>query len=445
VVTSTAAGVNDGFGVGPATARPTRARAAGRFARDMEDPPANVAPPRVSVVIPTLNEAANLPHVFAALPPDLFEVIVVDGRSSDGTAAVAQELRSDVRVLLETRPGKGSALARGFAAARGDIVVTLDADGSADPREIPAFVKALVQGADFAKGSRHLPGAGSADLTRVRSLGNQCLGWLVNRLFGTRYTDLCYGYNAFWRGALDSIAVDCDGFEVETLINIRVARAGLVVSEVASYEHQRIHGASNLRAVRDGTRVLRTILKERARRSPIGVPDLAGGGADAERRMAEINGAYELLRATAWNAIHPPPRTPAAPRPVPTRPGGWLSPAIRRALGPELLRALEPGEDVWLVTPTTTWASPEALLSATDRRLLWLLDDSIGDRVHVLRFSAIAEAALALRRPRRRVATLRVRARNGRRFSFGELRPGTAALLVDRIAEGGRRTQRQPA
>jgi len=237
----------------------------------------------VSVVIPTLNEARNLPYVFGALPPGLFEVIVVDGRSTDGTVSMARQLRGDVRIVLEGRRGKGSALARGFAAARGDIIVMLDADGSSDPGEIPAFVEALVDGADFAKGSRNLPGAGSADITRMRSLGNHCLGGLVNLLFGTRYTDLCYGYNAFWRRALDAITVDCNGFEVETLINIRVARAGLVVREVASYEHRRIHGVSNLRAVRDGTRVLRTILRERVRQQPKIRPNFLDHRTAAER------------------------------------------------------------------------------------------------------------------------------------------------------------------
>ncbi len=258
-----------------------------RFARRAESGSSSSVHPRVSVVIPTLNEAQNLPHVFAALPPELFEVIVVDGRSTDGTVAVAEHLRSDVRVILEARRGKGSALARGFAAARGDIIVTLDADGSADPREIPVFVEALLEGADFAKGSRNLAGAGSADITPIRGLGNRCLGWLVNVLFGTRYTDLCYGYNAFWRRALDTITVDCDGFEVETLINIRAARAGLVVREVASYEHQRIHGVSNLNAMSDGTRVLRTIIRERARRQPQVRPELA----DLHRTASEPGSA----------------------------------------------------------------------------------------------------------------------------------------------------------
>ncbi len=217
---------------------------------------------RVSVIVPTLNEAANLPHVFARMPPDVFEVIIVDGHSVDDTIEVARSLR-DVRIVVQDGRGKGNALACGFAAARGDIIVMLDADGSADPAEIPRFVAALLTGADFAKGSRFAPGGGSHDITRIRHAGNSCLSGLVNILFDTGYSDLCYGYNAFWAHCLDVMQVDCDGFEVETLINIRIARAGLRVCEVPSMEFERLHGASNLRAVRDGTRVLRTILGER--------------------------------------------------------------------------------------------------------------------------------------------------------------------------------------
>src|SRR3954449_12511247 len=117
--------------------------------------------PRVSVVVPTYNEAANLPHVFALLPEDVHEVIVVDGRSTDGTIEVAKALRPDVKIVLQNRRGKGNAMACGFAAVTGDIVVMLDADGSADPREIPRFVRTLVEGADFAKGTRFAIGGGS--------------------------------------------------------------------------------------------------------------------------------------------------------------------------------------------------------------------------------------------------------------------------------------------
>jgi glycosyltransferase involved in cell wall biosynthesis len=218
---------------------------------------------RVSVVIPTLNEAENLPHVFPRLPQGLHEVIVVDGRSTDGTVEVARRLRPDVRIVMQDGKGKGNALAAGFAAATGDIFVTLDADGSTDAAEIPRFVSALCNGADFVKGSRFAQGGASSDITFTRRLGNRGLNALVNTLYGTSYTDLCYGYNAFWARCLPYMRVDCDGFEVETLINVRIAKGGLVIHEVPSYERDRIHGRSNLHAVRDGSRVLRTIALER--------------------------------------------------------------------------------------------------------------------------------------------------------------------------------------
>jgi glycosyltransferase involved in cell wall biosynthesis len=229
-------------------------------------PDLRVSPdPRVSVIVPTLNEAKNLPHVLPKLDA-AYEVVVVDGGSTDGTVDVARELRSDAVIVGQTRRGKGNALTCGFAASTGDIIVMLDADGSARTEEIPAFVDVLERGADFAKGSRYLRGGGSADITVLRTLGNRFLSVLVNILYGTRYTDLCYGYNAFWRRCLPHLRVDCDGFEVETLINIRACKASLLVVEVPSYEEERIHGTSNLRTFRDGFRVLRTIVRERFRR-----------------------------------------------------------------------------------------------------------------------------------------------------------------------------------
>ncbi|MCL7379292.1 glycosyltransferase family 2 protein [Streptomyces sp. 35G-GA-8] len=221
-----------------------------------------IAPP-VSVVIPAMNEAENLPYVFRSLPDWIHEVVLVDGNSTDDTVRVARALRPDVKVVEQRGTGKGDALISGFAACTGDIIVMVDADGSADGQEIVSYVSALVSGADFAKGSRFANGGGTDDMTPIRKLGNRVLCAVVNAKFGARYTDLCYGYNAFWRRCLDEITLDCTGFEVETLMNIRVVKAGLRVQEIPSHEYDRIHGVSNLRAVRDGFRVLRVILRER--------------------------------------------------------------------------------------------------------------------------------------------------------------------------------------
>jgi glycosyltransferase involved in cell wall biosynthesis len=262
-------------------------------------------PPLVSVVIPTLNEELNLPHVFEALPAGLHEVILVDGGSVDDTVAVARRLRPDVVVVQQTRTGKGNALASGFAVCTGDAIVMIDADGSTDPAEIHRFVETLINGAEFAKGSRFGKGGHSHDITPLRRVGNKGLNLFVNTLFGTKFTDLCYGYNAFWRRAvpvMDLPSTDLprsadgrklwgDGFEIETLINIRVAASGMRVKEVSSIEHLRIHGISNLNTIRDGTRVLRTILSEFQRRS-------------AQRRAA-AKAAAPAHRATTRKKVVP--------------------------------------------------------------------------------------------------------------------------------------------
>ena len=187
----------------------------------------------MSVVIPALNEAANLPHVLARLPALVDELIVVDGRSADDTVAVARAIRPDALILVQDGRGKGNALAHGLAAARGDIVVLLDADGSTDPLEIGRFVAALDAGSDFAKGSRFMPGGASNDITRARRLGNRMLVALVNLLYRTRYSDLCYGYNAFWRDCL----VHLDVLEVALALLVGVQPGVGEASRVA-------HGAA---------------------------------------------------------------------------------------------------------------------------------------------------------------------------------------------------------
>lgn len=226
------------------------------------------ATPRVSVVVPAFNEARNLRHVLPRIPQWVHEVILVDGGSSDGTTDVARRCWPRIRIVDQEGYGKGNALRAGFRAVTGDVVVTLDADGSADPSEITAFVGVLLAGADFAKGSRFVQGGGTADMDVVRRLGNAALCLAARLAFGGRFSDLCYGYNAFWTEVLPRIEPDVDGFEIETLMNIRALRSSLTVAEVPSFEARRLHGASNLRPFADGWRVLTTIARERLRRCP---------------------------------------------------------------------------------------------------------------------------------------------------------------------------------
>ncbi len=238
-------------------------------------PTRNTEDPLISIVVPALNEALNLSVVLPQLPK-VHEVILVDGCSVDGTMMAARRALPDVITVLQGRRGKGNALTAGFARVTGDIVVMFDADGSADPAEITRFVDALKSGADFAKGSRFVPGGGSSDITRVRRLGNLFLNGIFNLGFRTRYSDLCYGYNAFWTDLIPLLDLPDnktlapangkmlwgDGFEIETVINCRFAAAGVSIAEVPSVERLRMFGESNLRAVQDGFRVLKTLVTE---------------------------------------------------------------------------------------------------------------------------------------------------------------------------------------
>ncbi len=255
---------------------------------------------RISVVIPALNEAVNIPEVLGRIPEWVYEVVLVDGHSTDGTPDVArlvwpnqhivtrerrtgrerrggarliaQERRGDgmrLRLALQSRRGKGNALQAGLAASTGAIVILLDADGSTPPEEIARFADTLIDGADFAKGSRFLRGAGTDDMPLHRQIGNWGLVVAANVLFGTRYTDITYGYNALWREHADTLANEIDGWANEIISNIRIARHGLRVVEVPSFEQPRLAGEAKLQGVfRIGWRILRAIIVERCRPCP---------------------------------------------------------------------------------------------------------------------------------------------------------------------------------
>lgn len=216
---------------------------------------------RVSLVIPTKNEAANIAYVLEQVPACVDEIILVDAHSVDATVVTATFCRSDVRVVTQPGTGKGDALRTGFLAATGDVIVMMDADGSMSPQEIPRMLYFLANGYDYVKGSRFIGGGASLDITRLRRAGNHGLVFMLNHLYDTHLTDLCYGFCAFHRRYLSFLDLSTPGFEIETQMTICALRAGLRVAEVPSLEMPRRAGRSNLHTFRDGTRVLRTLLR----------------------------------------------------------------------------------------------------------------------------------------------------------------------------------------
>jgi glycosyltransferase involved in cell wall biosynthesis len=258
-----------------------------------------VGRPTVSVIIPALNEAENLPHVLPRIPDWVDEVLLVDGYSHDGTVEVACDLRGQTRIVKQHGRGKGAAIRSGFAAARGDIVVLLDADGSTDPAEIPAFVGALLSGADFAKGSRFIQGARTDDMPLIRKLANGPLTTLANLITGAHYTDITYGYNATWRKHAGALGLDINGWANEIITNLRAARNGLRVVEVASYEHDRIAGQAKLVALPAGWTILKAMLREPFRKHPPPKDGLV-----TEQSILGLNKEHSGQPLVTWECDH---------------------------------------------------------------------------------------------------------------------------------------------
>lgn len=219
---------------------------------------------KTTVIIPTLNEESNIKSIIDALQGlGYFNILIVDGNSDDRTVDVAKKL--GVNVVNQNGKGKGAALRQAFSYPElGDWVIMMDADGSMDPKEIAGLLKPLRNGVDVVKASRFMAGGHTDDMTLIRRFGNRIFVFLVNRFLKTKYTDLCYGYAAFTKNALQQLSphLKSESFEIETEIFMKAKMLGLNITEVPSVESPRLNGKTNLSAWRDGLRILKTILRE---------------------------------------------------------------------------------------------------------------------------------------------------------------------------------------
>jgi glycosyltransferase involved in cell wall biosynthesis len=192
------------------------------------------------------------------------EILLIDGNSTDRTVEVAKQLRPDIKVLLQPDKGKGNALRYGIQQARGDIIVTLDADGETNPEDIPRFIEPLLDGYDFAKGSRFIDGR-PPNMPWYRWFGNRVLTATSNLLHGTKYTDICSGYNAYWRSAFLRLKLTYNGFEMEQETLVKIKKAGSKVIEVYHYDAGRLGNTSKVSVLKQGLVDLIVIIRERFR------------------------------------------------------------------------------------------------------------------------------------------------------------------------------------
>jgi glycosyltransferase involved in cell wall biosynthesis len=219
---------------------------------------------RVSLIIPTLNEAGSIEAVLKEIPRDVVhEVLIVDGASTDGTPELVRRLGD--RVIQQEGRGYGAAIVTGFKHVSGDIIVLADADGSYNLDDIRHLVQRVQDGADLALGSRYLPESGSEDDTLIRYIGNKVFTWTLWKLYGVELTDALFFYMAIRRDVVRSITVTAPGFEYIVEFLIKAQRAGFKFAEIPSLEKSRTAGKSKVNAFRDGLRMLWIMIRARVR------------------------------------------------------------------------------------------------------------------------------------------------------------------------------------
>ena len=218
----------------------------------------------VSIVIPALNEAANLPHVLPRIPqiPEITEVLLVDGASTDGTCEVARNLLPDVKLVQQDGKGKGNAVRCGAEAAIGDYFLVLDADGSQLPEEIPNYIEKAADGYDLVKGSRYLNGRDTEDETLDRVVIVNLTYFVANTLWRTSFSDIGYGVFLIDRRKFLDLGIRSNYLEMEYELMIKAKRAGLKIAEVAAHEEARINGTSHLSYRHDGWLIFKTVMRE---------------------------------------------------------------------------------------------------------------------------------------------------------------------------------------
>lgn len=225
---------------------------------------------RISIIIPVFNERKTINQIIQAvervdLSPIEKELIIVDDGSTDGTKEILAGFKERHRVIYQPENmGKGAALRRGFQEASGDYILNQDADLEYDPADYVLLAKPIKDGtADVVFGSRHLDPAKNKYVYKRYLWGGLFLNFLVNLFTGIRINDIFSGSKLFPRSALKRISLTSNGFEIETELAIKLARAGYRILEIPiSYKARRIEEGKKIRPI-DGIKILKAAIKSR--------------------------------------------------------------------------------------------------------------------------------------------------------------------------------------
>jgi len=219
----------------------------------------------VSVVIPAYNEEKTIGHVITETISVMdslkmpYEVIIVDDGSTDNTRKIATQYKATVLSNGMNR-GKGYALRKGFQQARGDIIVTIDSDGTHSPKEIPSIIYPLLNGVDIVTGSR-FKGHGKESTSKLHLLGNFIFNILIMILTKKRITDSQTGFRGFKKEFLQEINLESYGYEIETEMTVKGLKNGFVYHEIPISCIKRRYDTSKLKILSDSMRILKAIFR----------------------------------------------------------------------------------------------------------------------------------------------------------------------------------------
>ncbi len=210
---------------------------------------------KVTVQIPTYNEEGSLAHTIKRIPQGAAdEILVIDGHSTDKTVEIAKSL--GCRVIIQPGKGYGDAQLFGFKQAEGDIIISMDADGSPDPADIPKLVAKIEEGYDLALGSRYMSDARSEDDTFIRYAGNKIFTFLTNLIHGMKITDSLYFFAAMKKDMVNKLDLKSKDFALCIEVPVKAHKAGYKIGEVACVEGKRFADESRVNAFNDGLKIL---------------------------------------------------------------------------------------------------------------------------------------------------------------------------------------------
>ena len=220
----------------------------------------------VSVVIPVFNEEHTIGDIITRTKKTLdklgvsYEVLVVDDGSVDRSAEISQAKKA--QVFKREHRGKGYALRSGFKQAKGELIVTLDADGSHQPEEIPLILRYIRANlADFVIGSRFFNSdVNKTKIPKMNRTGNRMFNNLIGYLTGKKISDSQSGFRAIKSSLVKKMKLSSRGYEVESEMLIKALKMGARVAETPISFDQRTVGVSKLDPINDGFRILYAII-----------------------------------------------------------------------------------------------------------------------------------------------------------------------------------------